>query len=643
MDVVCLDFNGDKDLEFNKVINNFIEDKIVLEGDYTPNSVDVIHYFRKEGMKKINELNKNYKNVFSRSWTLESHFLASDYKLQNPNVTWVAEFSDPLRLDTDNNLRQNHPFVADEAYFTELNAKLQTINEELFGDETDKYFPEIKYGDELCYLTEYLPFLFADVVRFTNENQRDIILDSFPFDIKKFVVDKSEILRHPTLDRGYYYLKESSYNVNDDYLNFAYFGTYIGKRHLEYLFKPFEELKDEFKDKIRLHLFVPNPDLIKLSLKDLKIYDNIIIGDKIPFLEFLNLTTKMDILIVNDLLTKGTFDINPYLPSKFSDYLGSGSDIWFICEENSSLDKFESKFKSYIDDYDSSKKALEKIIKDKLGFSDIFNENIPSEHYYHTRLTNLNSILDDTYKQRLYWINQNNLSKNKLNKINSDVRVKNERIASLEGDCNSLRNDVNVRDERIASLEGDCDSLKDDVRVRDERINSLNNELDSMKNEVKNLNELLTSSNLEKETLNKEFHELHRITKDSFDSIEIKNCIINDKNKEIEYYQNRGNLFNRFISSPLCYLYLLISSKNTERKLNTDLYKYLKNGDWFNRGYYLNENKDLSIKWLKILSPELHYICHGFDENRLPNREIKEIGSKKDLLKLLSYVDKLEE
>ena len=94
--MVCLDFNGDKDFEFNKIINNFIEDKIVLEGDYTPNSVDVIHYFRKEGMKKINELNKNYKNVFSRSWTLESHFLALDYKLQNPNVTWVAEFSDPL-------------------------------------------------------------------------------------------------------------------------------------------------------------------------------------------------------------------------------------------------------------------------------------------------------------------------------------------------------------------------------------------------------------------------------------------------------------------------------------------------------------------------------------------------------------------
>ena len=41
------------------------------------------------------------------------------------------------------------------------------------------------------------------------------------------------------------------------------------------------------------------------------------------FFEFLNLTTKFDCLIVNDANTKDYKEINPYLPSKLSDYLGS--------------------------------------------------------------------------------------------------------------------------------------------------------------------------------------------------------------------------------------------------------------------------------------------------------------------------------
>lgn len=330
VDVVCSDIDGDKDNDFNTIIDNFIEDKMVIDGIYPVNSIPGIKFFVDEGLKKIDELGKKYTRVISRAWTVESHFLALEYKLRNPDVLWVAEFSDPISLDFNNDFRSNHPFRYNEEFFTRINELILDINRKEFGDDVERYFPEIKDGDELYLLVEYLPYLFADVVRFTNENQRKIMLNSIPIDINDFVLNKSEVLRHPISDKEFYTLRESSYKVNENYLNFAYFGTYVGKRHLEYLFKSLEELTDEVRHKIKLHMFVPNPDVLNANVYNLNISRNIEIGGKLPVLEFLNLTTKMDVLIVNDTMTEGVFDINPFLPSKLADYLGSGRDIWII-------------------------------------------------------------------------------------------------------------------------------------------------------------------------------------------------------------------------------------------------------------------------------------------------------------------------
>lgn len=57
----------------------------------------------------------------------------------------------------------------------------------------------------------------------------------------------------------------------------------------------------------------------------------------VGFLDFLALSTRMDVLLINDAVTKGTFEVNPFLPSKWSDYLGSGRPIWGIVEPGSPL------------------------------------------------------------------------------------------------------------------------------------------------------------------------------------------------------------------------------------------------------------------------------------------------------------------
>lgn len=588
VDVVCSDFDEKKDFDFNKIIDKYIDEKYIIEGKYISNSVDYVNYFRKKGISLLNKSNKKYKTIFSRSWTVESHFLAFEYKLLNPDVKWVAEFSDPLSFDINNQLRVNKPFIADEEYFEKVNNAINKLNKKLFMDKSEDYFPLIKSGDELLFLAEYIPFLFADTVRFTNENQRRVMLKQFGYDIFDFVFNKSEVLRHPTLDSKYYFVKESDYPVDENMLNFAYFGTYLGKRHLEYLFKSFEELDDDIKQKIRIHLFVPDADFIKSNLKYFDMNKYIKIGDKVPFLEFLNLTTKMDVLIVNDLVTEGVFEINPYLPSKLADYLGSGNDIWFICEKGSAMDKFPYKYKSYIDNYELTKQVLLNILIDKLhSTSNIYKKDSNSDNYYQKRLTDLNIILEDMYKQRQYWINK---------------------YGSVEKDVNKLYSNAN------------------------KELNSIKNQLNDKNNEI----EVLRNKNNE---LNNEYENLNKLMKKSSDRVGIKDKIINDKNYELDYYRNHGGLLNRFILNPLSYIYLLFSSSHNEIKLNYHLYKLIRNMHWFNRGYYLSKNKDISkLKWVKIFSPELHYVCYGIHENRRPNRETNYNPSKKDLLKMLLFM-----
>ena len=49
-----------------------------------------------------NAIEKDYKRIYSRSWLMANHFLASQYKFKNPEVIWQAEFSDPLIYDLSN-------------------------------------------------------------------------------------------------------------------------------------------------------------------------------------------------------------------------------------------------------------------------------------------------------------------------------------------------------------------------------------------------------------------------------------------------------------------------------------------------------------------------------------------------------------
>ncbi|WP_455645895.1 hypothetical protein [Methanosphaera sp.] len=283
-----------------------------------------------------------------------SHFLAFEYKIRNPEVTWIAEFGDPNLVDIKCNKRYSKIDVED------MNRLRKIINEH--GYTT----PDT---DNLFFYSEYLPYVFADKIIFTNEIQRELMLNYFEIDeLKEEIFEKSVFSHHPIPDKTLYEIKQTNYDkIEKDKVNFAYFGVFYDTRNIYNVLSSLYALDETLQEKVCIHLFVSNSEKFrKIIVNNTPVKENIIVNDYVSYLEFLNLTEKFDCLIVNDAKTTEYYDKNPYLPSKISDYMGSSTDVWKICEKDSTLSQIDTKYTSYLDNIFTVEETLKQIIKDKM-------------------------------------------------------------------------------------------------------------------------------------------------------------------------------------------------------------------------------------------------------------------------------------
>ena len=392
VDVLQADFKSDNLSQFNNYVDEYINNRILIDIDCDNDWANCIFKFQDMGLKAIKN---DYKKIYSRSWLMANHFLASQYKFKNPEVIWHAEFSDPLIYDLSNKPKTYKQMkVNDKDYILKINEKIDEFNK---NNNTD--FVHVENNSQAYFIAEYLVYLFADEVIFTNENQREVMLDQFQVDVKDMVLKKSQIKIHPTLDDKFYHIKDVDLNLNPDEINIAYFGKdYYGKRHFEALFYTLDSLNHRYKDKIKIHIFIDDTQLVKSLISSTQSSDNFTVRKPIGYLEFLNATTKFDVLLVSDVETKPDFELNPYLPSKLSDYMGSSADIWGICEKGSSLSKMDLKYKSYIGDIPSLQSQIIKILHDR----NLIDENWSFvDGYLSKRLTALNELYEREFRRKI--------------------------------------------------------------------------------------------------------------------------------------------------------------------------------------------------------------------------------------------------
>ena len=305
-----------------------------------------------EHVEELQEAKGPYRTMYSRAQWPASHVAAALVKIRHPHIRWLAEFSDPMVVGSQGRQRTNP--IRDDRLVGQLRAGLRAVGVE-------------PPANLLLYeWIEYLVFALADEVTFTNENQRDLMLGDFPDrTLAASVSDKSVVAHHPVMPPRFYHLVESTYALDPDVVNVGYFGTFYASRGLDEVVEALGRMTSEERAALRIHVFTNKPDETREEIAAAGLDDVFRVGPFVPFLEMLNLCTRLDVLLVNDARTKGIHRINPYLPSKWADYSGSGTPVWAIYEEGSVLSRMKCPHRSRIGDTNAAYAVLCELVADR--------------------------------------------------------------------------------------------------------------------------------------------------------------------------------------------------------------------------------------------------------------------------------------
>ena len=262
--------------------------------------------------------------------------------------------------------------------------------------------------------------------------------------------------------------------------------------------------------------------------------------------------------------------------------------------------EYSIKFRDLLDSYIIKNFDVEilrfsdNILADKdhiFGFHPLHYE----KKYYNQKTTQLNEII----------------SRNKFYDYNDEINIKIRRLHQYETILNFNKNKEfeNIKN-KYHTLLDENNQLKTNF---DFKLNLTENELKNMESKL--------------------YYQENELNKLKF-KIEYASEKLARNELEIKYLKN-GKLKRKFFI-PMSYIYLIIKSPTKELNINFKLYKLIKNSKNFDIGYYLYNNKDiLEGNWSKYFSPELHYICNGFNEGRDLNEKHPNINSKKELLEYI--------
>jgi hypothetical protein len=351
VDVVCNKMNSirDKSAELSLICGDLIESSVELATPTSFGDWKAIEKFALDGYSKVGS-KKDYEYVYSRALWPASHFAGFVHKINNPKSTWIAEFSDPSLWDINAEMRVGK--VVDGPLKELIKKHLAKKKIKLSNKDWNMYL--------LC---ELLPYIFADELIFTCENQKKVMLDKFPLKrVTESIDKKSTVSAHPTLPKKYYNYVEPRYKANSSLINIGYFGAFYENRGLDGFLKALAAFLNN--QDFHIHVFTSQLDELAEVVSELKLNDRISINPYLGYMEFLAVLDSFDCLLVNDTNSKGIFNINPYLPSKLSDYIGSSADILALCEEGSELSKVDSiQYKAF--NFDDIGTSLEKMAAKK--------------------------------------------------------------------------------------------------------------------------------------------------------------------------------------------------------------------------------------------------------------------------------------
>lgn len=319
------------------ISNHLIDNHFLLKAKQAFSSWESISGFVEQGLDIYSNNNKHYNNLYSRAMFPQSHFLAFEIKELSPEINWRAEFSDPLHSTVTSDIRYSP--IQDEAYIDRVSKLVHPLFRPLIDDNVFN----------IC---EILALSHADELIFTNENQLEYMLMRFDEEIQESVKNRAIISRHPIPKKEEYHVVPTNYTVDSDYINLGYFGNFYATRGFNEIELVCKYLENKGETQFRIHCFTNLTSHVKNMHKNSDYKEYIVLKPFVGFYEFLNVTTLFDALLLFDAHTEGIKPLNPYVPSKLSDYKGSGSNVWAFTEQGSVLDQDEDIIRTNLTDYE---------------------------------------------------------------------------------------------------------------------------------------------------------------------------------------------------------------------------------------------------------------------------------------------------
>lgn len=300
---------------------------------------------------------RTYEKLYSRSMWPHSHFLAARLRLDGVSSYWSAEFSDPLLWHVDGRRRTSATLRFD----SEMSRFLQSVGEP--GQALLRGRPTILEW------AQFLPFLLADELVFTNEQQLDVMLGDVPAHLQEEVMSRSRISPHPTLPKEHYARFKTSSDDNagqatdDSIFRIGYFGTFYPNRGGGELLEALSLLPHERRSRIRLEIYSADAGQVKSVADRLKVSENVSIMAPLQYGDFLVRMSSYSALLVTDIATSPFQVPSPFLPSKYSDYAGSNTDIMTITIPGSPLDMRDARYTAHVGDIDGITRMLASAIR----------------------------------------------------------------------------------------------------------------------------------------------------------------------------------------------------------------------------------------------------------------------------------------
>lgn len=265
-----------------------------------------------------------YTSVFSRAHFIASHFLAATVVGDRPELPWRAEISDPLSRKATGE-RRDGP-TPRGALAEELAELLGARGVRMPQDATTYEWAET------------LAYVLADEVVFTSEGQRDYCLSLVEDPVVRRTLDASaRVEPHATLPEEWYARHPGPVDLDPGLVHVGYFGGFYASQDPRRLLQAVAAMAPEDRARLRLHLFTTRSEQLVGLIAELDVGDTVLLQDRLPYLDFLAATRQMDVLLAIDAAPVAGGTAPHVRLSKWSDYAGSGTDVWGIVAPGSDL------------------------------------------------------------------------------------------------------------------------------------------------------------------------------------------------------------------------------------------------------------------------------------------------------------------